>query len=374
MAEKKFSIDLDAVQLKEKQSLTHGIHPYPAKYIPQIPAALLDYLSLPAGSIVLDPFCGSGTTLLEANIRGLDAVGIDSNPIAALISRTKCTPLNEERRRIIEEVASTAGQYFSGQDNPGEIPDFLNRDHWFQKNMLRELGYINYVVHTVEDPVCRDFLSTAFSAIIVKTSNQESDTRWRAKKKNLPHGYAIEEFQRKIFLMLRGFDELSAYKLGSTTVYTRDARDLDILPDEGMACVITSPPYMNSYDYYLYHKLRMFWLGYDHRTVQKEEIGSRNKHCDKKSGVSDYEESMGEVLGQVYRKLKPGGFCCIVIGDSILKGNLIRMDQEYEQTMRSCGFALEEVFSFNQRKYTKAFTPNIQTAEKQSHIMIFQKN
>ena len=64
MSEQHYRIDLDAVTTREKQALTHNIHPYPAKYIPQIPGSLLDYLDLPSRSTVLDPFCGSGTTLL----------------------------------------------------------------------------------------------------------------------------------------------------------------------------------------------------------------------------------------------------------------------------------------------------------------------
>ena len=106
MAEKRYFIDLDAVTAREKQSLTHGIHPYPAKFIPQIPGSLLDYPSPPPGSTVTDPFCGSGTALLEAAVRGYDAVGTDSNPIAALVSRTKCTPLTAGARREVRSILS----------------------------------------------------------------------------------------------------------------------------------------------------------------------------------------------------------------------------------------------------------------------------
>lgn len=372
MDNKRYYINLDTVTAREKQALTHNIHPYPAKYIPQIPGSLIDYLNLPAGSTVLDPFCGSGTTLLEAAIRGHNAIGIDSNPIAALISRTKCTLLSKEQCEQVDAVLSRL-ELFQSKDAAVEIPDFLNRDHWFQPNMQKELGYIRRLIDGASDPHAADFLCTAFSAIIVKSSNQESDTRWRAKNKNLPDGFAIAEFKKKTLDMLGRMKQLARYPLGGVTVKTQDSRHLDFIPDGIAACAITSPPYMNSFDYYLYHKLRMYWLGYDHYEVQEKEIGSRNKHCDNGRGIDAYVESIGQVVEQVYQKLTAQGCFCVVIGDSIYKDELIHMDEVYNAIACRAGFAVKEVFSFDQRKYTRAFTPHLKTAEKKSHIMIFQK-
>ncbi len=80
-----------------------------------------------------------------------------------------------------------------------------------------------------------------------------------------------------------------------------------------------------------------------------------------------------QVVSQVYRKLTPGGYFCVVIGDSIYKDDLIHMDDVYNEIAHRTGFITTEVFSFDQRKYTRAFTPNLKTADKKSHIMIFQK-
>lgn len=373
MDEKRYYIDLDAITTREKQALTHNIHPYPAKYIPQIPGSLIDYLGIPAHSVVMDPFCGSGTTLLEAAIRGHDAIGIDSNPIATLISRTKCVHLSKEQCEHINVVLSRLDLFETTEDAAINIPDFLNRDHWFQSNMQRELGYIRSLIDSVPDPQTADFLRTAFSAIIVKSSNQESDTRWRAKNKNLPDGFAIAMFKKKVLDMLCKMKQLEKYPLGSVTVKTQDSRYIDFIQDGTVACAVTSPPYMNSFDYYLYHKLRMYWLGYDHYEVQEKEIGSRNKHCDNGRGIDVYVESIFQVVEQVYKKLMPQGYFCVVIGDSIYKGKLVRMDDVYNEIAHRAGFATREVLSFDQRKYTRAFTPNLKTTKKKSHIMIFQK-
>ena len=373
MSEKHYCIDLDAITTREKQALTHNIHPYPAKYIPQIPGSLLDYLCIPPQSVVMDPFCVSGTTLLEAAIRGHDAIGTDSNPIATLISRTKCTLLSDAQCKQVNQILDSLDSFAGADDSAFDIPEFLNRDHWFQKNMQRELGYIRHLIGSVADPQVWDFLHTAFSAIIVKASNQESDTRWRAKNKDLSDGFAIGEFKKKLADMLSRMKQLEKYQLGSVTVKTQDSRCVDFIRDGSVACAITSPPYMNSFDYYLYHKLRMYWLGYNHYEVQEKEIGSRNKHCDDGRGIDVYVDSIYQVVEQVYRKLMPQGFFSVVIGDSIYKDELIRMDEIYNDIARRAGFTTKEIFSFDQRKYTRAFTPNLKTAEKKSHIMIFQK-
>jgi site-specific DNA-methyltransferase (cytosine-N4-specific) len=72
----------------------HGIHPYPAKFIPQIPRALLKLFHPGDDSPVLDPFCGSGTTLVEAMFAGMPSIGIDVHPLATLIAKVKTTPIN----------------------------------------------------------------------------------------------------------------------------------------------------------------------------------------------------------------------------------------------------------------------------------------
>ena len=84
--------------IKDKNYLTHGIHPYPAKFIPQIPSCLVETYSR-KGDVILDPFCGSGTTLLETIIRDRQAIGVDVNPIATLISKVKTSCLRDSERK-----------------------------------------------------------------------------------------------------------------------------------------------------------------------------------------------------------------------------------------------------------------------------------
>ncbi|HKP45554.1 MAG TPA: site-specific DNA-methyltransferase, partial [Pyrinomonadaceae bacterium] len=211
-------IEFDLDSYRDKNYLTHNFHPYPAKFVPQIPRRIIEALSR-KDEIVIDPFCGSGTTLVEANLLGRHGIGFDSNALAVLISRVKTTALSADSLRKIAQFLSDVGnqvQVVKGKLRipSSSIPEFRNKDHWFESHIQNELAFIKKLIFDVPDARVRDFLKVAFSAIIVKASNQDSDTRWVAVKKNLPEGFAIEAFLSKARDMLSRMAEFSKVELG----------------------------------------------------------------------------------------------------------------------------------------------------------------
>jgi site-specific DNA-methyltransferase (cytosine-N4-specific) len=370
--------NLDA--FKEKNYLTHNFHPYPAKFVPHIPRLVIEALTK-KGEQVLDPFCGSGTTLVEANILGRRAVGFDLNPLSGLISRVKTTALNNEQLLLVENLLyEVENKLLLGINEKSlasysvDIPEFQNRDHWFQPHVQLELAFLKNSIMQVSDEVCRDFLKVAFSAIIVKVSNQDSDTRWVAVEKRVPLGETVRVFLLKTRDMVTRIKEFRALNPSCSEVFIQSITEPLPLEHESVDLIVTSPPYLNSFDYYLYHKLRFFWLGMNHYSVQAEEIGSRHRHCDKGEGIETYTSSMLTAIRALLPILKPEKFLCVVIGDSILKGNLINMKDTYSLLGKEAGFALTHSFSYDQRKYTSAFTRNLKKMFKQSHILFFRKD
>lgn len=371
-------LGLDLDKIRDKNYLTHNLHPYSAKFIPQIPAALIDKYSRP-GELVVDPFCGSGTALVESSLLGRPSVGTDVNPLACLIAKAKCSTLDPRAQAAISnhlfEMHEHMVRWKRGvRDKHGSHAQlqFPNSKHWFKPYILDELSFLKAKIAHLNSPVARLYATTAFSAIIVKVSRQESETRWVAVDKPFYRGLAIESYISKLADIQKRAIEFRSRKPSSSYIFRSDSRSLP-LRDRSAKLIVTSPPYLNSYDYYLYHKLRLFLLGYDHRLVERLEVGSRHRHCDWGEGLDSYTFSMRECLQEFFRVLAPGGFAAIVVGDSILRGQLINMGDCFLSLVHAVGFKLLGHYTFDQRKYTSSFTRGFQNTSKFSHILVCQK-
>lgn len=377
-------LEFDFDSFKNRTYLTHNYHPYPAKFAPQIPLNIILALS-EENDVVLDPFCGSGTTLVECLINNRNAIGIDSNPIASLASKVKTKLLSpqeiNECRQITSEILS-ASSIFSKDETSSkhnnktkhEMPHFFNIDHWFEPCVQNELSFILNIIKQKTAKHIQDFLLLTASSIITSVSNQDSDTRYAKKTKNIKPGDTLKKFISKSEAMCKRMNELRArvvYQKTNVQVYNNDSRNLKFIKSNTVDLVVTSPPYMNTYDYYLYHRNRMNWLGMDSKSVQKLEIGSRNKHCDENMDASHYFDMINECLQEMTRVLKKGKFLAIVIGDSIKDGRYIKMDLEYEKMLEKFGFVLVKKTSYSQRNYTTSFTKGLKKRHKLGHILIF---
>lgn len=367
------SFDLES--FADKGYLTHSLHPYPAKFVPQLPQILLKAFC-PLGGLVVDPFCGSGTSIVEAALFGANAIGSDLHPLAVMLTKAKTARLNTSQLRELKSFHKKCMLNW----RPGELskidpPQFLNRDKWFTKEATQDLAYLKQCILEVDDPVLRNILLVCFSAIIVKASNQESDTRWKAIDKGYTSGNAIKFFSERLILATERLTDFADRAAAETTieVLQENAQNLNTISSASADMLVTSPPYANSYDYYLYHKLRTFWLGIDHHAFQGKEIGSRHRHSDLGEGVEIYQREMKLALTEGHRILKPGASATYIIGDSVIRGEFIKMDKLYIDIATSVGFQFADKFSYNQRKYSKAFTPNLRSAPKETHILLFEK-
>src|ERR1700728_3968486 len=218
---------------------THDLHPYPAKFIPQIPRTLIEALSKP-GETVLDPFCGGGTSLVEATIAGRNAVGSDSNPLAVLITQAKTLNIDgnqlSQLRVLSDQVlawsAKEAGKetlfdrLSIAQPEPF-IPDTPNLSRWFTKQVSKELGLARAAVERIQDIAVRTAAEVALSRIIVRVSNQDSETRYTSRQKNIAHGESLKLFGvaiRDACEKLESYREVR--KPVNVSVVSADAREL----------------------------------------------------------------------------------------------------------------------------------------------------
>ena len=299
--------------------LSHDVHPYPAKFIPQIPGHLISRLSLP-GEVVLDPFGGSGTTATEAVRLGRRAISIDANPLATLIGRVKTgrwtEPLAGELSRCRAALARRlarlpASPHAWEREFADRIPAIPNMEKWFPASSRGELALIRHVVANLSLSAAQDIALVALSRVVLKASFQDTETRYASRPRPIPAGDVIRRFLRSLE---RVSDRVAAasddLKYGVAEFKCLDSRRIAEAdcPTGSVHLVVTSPPYGNSNDYHLYHRFRLFWLGFDPRELGKIEIGSHLRHQKEKSGFQSYLDDMGQCFRVVERVLAPGRY------------------------------------------------------------------
>jgi DNA methylase len=328
------------------ESLTHGFHTYPARMHPATARHLLDL----AGGAVLDPFCGSGTTLVEARRAGRPALGGDLNPLAVAIARAKTWTAQPARRRAAwslgREVAAGAldevkAARRSGYEPPPVRrvgPDPAARDRaigeWFAPHVRREVETLAALIDEASerDREAGDVLRAVLSSILYKVSRRASDTDPSRVARQIARGAAARLFERRLALLFGGLDELSRARGPLPRVVRSDARRIGEHADAGgFELVVTSPPYAGTYDYAEQHRLRMIFLGLDPRGLERGEIGARPHFGGgpgrRERAMADTRAALGAALGEMARALVVGGRAALVIGDSLAGGVAVRADR-----------------------------------------------
>lgn len=362
----------------ETSYLTHSYHRYPAKFIPQLAARVIKENSQ-AGDLVCDPFMGSGTTLVEAIVNGRKAYGTDINPVAVLIAKAKTTPI--EPAKLQHEVDGVFSYLKAAlQKDKGQalltdtsfdyaIPKHDRIDYWFPEKQKRELALILASIRKVKDPAIQTFLLCSFSNILKGCSiwmmKSVKPTRDWHKKPALPYQSFILQTKRMMKKNLEFWEVLGGQKV-NCTVDNNDARKL-LIKDDSTTLIVTSPPYVTSYEYADLHQLTAIWLEYasDLKEFRNKFIGSIQKEDgdlelysnlaketveklrtkDKKEaiGAERYFFEMQECFEEMYRVLKPKGRAAIVIGDTDLKKVEIKNAEIFIQTMEKIGFKTHNI-------------------------------
>jgi len=211
----------------------------------------------------------------------------------------------------------------------------------------------------------RDILRLVLSSIIVRVSNQDSDTRYAAVPKNLPSGVVFASFRTAAKRIVNALDQRSTTQ---TSALVLNRNTLKVSPDEipaPVGAVITSPPYPNAYEYWLYHKYRMYWLGYDPIAVRKDEIGARAHFFGgEKHTADDFGHQMRDTLRLVDGVLMPGGYAAFVVGRSRIHGEIIDNAATIEGLAAEYGFQVgfraERTIYANRKSFNLAHA-NIKT-------------
>jgi len=365
---------------KDPKYVTHGIHAYKGKFYPQLAKGLINQLSLPHGARILDPFCGSGTALLEGYLNGYTTYGCDMNPLAAKIARAKTSILDVDPDVLTEVVSAVVGAIDAA---PGKLGAALDQfepecieeiDRWFAAPVARKLNWLLKVIRSGSNGAVRDFLEVVLSSIIRDVSQQEpTDLRIRYRKELLDNADVFGLFKERLalqfgriekFWKVRGYAPNPFFHSHAIAGDNRERATYDLLglADESIDLVLTSPPYAMALPYIDTDRLSLLTIfglgGSERRPLEQALIGSRELtttsrrqleanflekdhlpadclhfvrslhwaiEASPNSGFRKqnmpaltyrFLEDMDRVFEQLYRICKPGAEAMIVIGDS----------------------------------------------------------
>lgn len=351
------------------------IHSYPAKYTVEMLEYYIKKYTL-ENDCILDPFVGSGTTLLAARWLNRKSVGFDINPVAYQISKVKINTYNKLDLKKIDDFINKVNLFFKNIDNEKfEIVNYDSIDHWFRKNVIIGLSAIRYCIKKYNsDKRIIDLCYLAFSIVILPLSNQESDTRYSAKDKGEISVNEVLEIYIKKLKDVFNIAVLTNDLKCNANVYLTDSNLINkVLKKHSVDFLITSPPYPNTYDYYLYHKHRMLWLGYDFKPVMEKEIGSRREFSSLKKKASKFTADLYKIFLSANYSLKIGAYIVIIIGDGKIAG------EKYDSKKHILSIANMLKWKLVEEKYTELdktsrnFQQSFRTKGKKEYFLVFEK-
>ncbi|HXK82396.1 MAG TPA: DNA methyltransferase [Bacteroidales bacterium] len=355
------------------KEMTHCFHSYPAMMIPQVARRIIENYGKDK-DVLFDPYCGTGTSLVEANIQNINAIGTDVNPLARLISKAKTTKISFEL--LNSEINKFVNYSFNlnfkvKRNNSIIIPQVINIDYWFSKNTQEKLAVILKYIGNINEPKIADFFKVAFSETVRAVSYVKSGEFKMVRSKYIHDKNDIDVFgimAAKLSRNKNGLFEFSEICKNDTKSIIYDFNTVENIPNNllkfnSIDIVVTSPPYGDSRTtvaYGQFSRLANEWLGYNAANqIDNMLMGGKRRKCNYKFSSKDLNEAISKIKSEdaqrardvisfyedyensiknVSKVIKKGGFACYVVGNRTVKGITIPTDEVTAQIFEDCGF------------------------------------
>ncbi|MFV8228675.1 hypothetical protein [Mycolicibacterium fortuitum] len=368
--------------------LTHGLHRFPAKYIPQVPIWALDSFGS-RQTVCLDPFMGSGTTLVEGLIRGGTTIGTDIDPLARFIARAKIADVDHERIRVMGAsiMASWPGEHIETQGLRAPMPDIDNFGHWFARpQWAKAQALVDRILDLDATVAERDFLLAVFSSVLRWVSNADDQSQKTYVSGTRPKEPPPIEVQFRRFLSraVNGLEELNRKRHSEARAVILDDADATRLglPEASVDLIVTSPPYLDSVDYPYNLMLEYFWLGprigvpdrKAFNALRRTPVGAKQPaaclplppvieamidlstlSAGRRRAATTYFSMMDTHLAEAARCLKDGGRYVLVIGNSQTRSGMLPVHEVIVKLAASHGLVLERSFGYRVRRHYMKF-------------------
>lgn len=354
----------------------HGLHPYKGKFYPQLARALLNVCTVPAGGLVLDPFAGCGTSVLEASLLGIRGIGVDANPMAVLVSQAKLEllgcPVDKVKREFVKLQQLP--------EAPEQLPDENYLARWFPPRNLDFLRRIVAQIRTCLSPIAQNGAMVALSSVLREASWQDPHQLRVARRRDTKVPDLADLFYAALDNLLKDLAGVQTIprlrwqripRLGSRVV-EGDSRDLLSVVRRHVRrqvdAVVTSPPYASALPYIDTDRLSLRALGLlphgrqrlaESRLIGNREITEKERELIEAELVATigrswipaalrdvllatleaareptagfrrrrtpallfaYFKDMRRVLDQLAQLVRPGGPIAVVIGDNTVSG------------------------------------------------------
>lgn len=401
--------------VRSTEQWTHGYHRYPAKFLPDVVRKIIEEYAK-GSNLIADLFAGCGTTLVEAKIHGISSVGVDINPVAQLITKVKTTPLApDDLQQAYTALVNLFDKY--NESDYEDIKKHERIDYWFTPSQKAKIAFLyDTVFHLEVDDDTKDFFYVCISHILKNCSWWlQSGTKPQRDMEKEPED-PFNEFKRHCNKMIgwneKFYNELSkkGYLGIPCEIHLGDARHTSIT-SESIDAIITSPPYVTSYEYADIHQLTAYWMEYisDIHEFRKKFIGSsysgndslivpnskqaqkivndlseNSKHIAR--DVAQYFNDMQEVAKEMARVLAPNGHACIVIGNTTIKEVQIKSAEVFYEFLRNAGLRKVTVIKRsiphklmptlrdkNTGRFTKLDNPNCKKVYPNEYVIIMKK-
>ena len=335
------------------------IHPFPARMAPMIALEALGESREPLR--ILDPMVGSGTVVAVAQASGHNALGFDTDPLAALLARVWTTPIDrdvllEKAAIVLKRAQKTFADLALREAYPKDADDESRKfiRYWFDGRARRELASLSISIGRIQNEQIRDVLWCAFSRLII--TKQAGASRAMDLSHSRPHRVfpraqvlPFDGFARAAAIVIENCPHVSTEVGPTPTIRVGDARLLPVDSDS-IDVVITSPPYLNAIDYMRSSKFSLIWMGHSVSGVRAirsnivgtevsmsaglrtlevrnavDGMGDLSELSSRNQGILErYLHDMNLVMKEISRVVRPGGRAVFVIGDSSLRGTFIR--------------------------------------------------
>ncbi|MGE0667776.1 MAG: DNA methyltransferase [Sphingomonadales bacterium] len=357
---------------------SHGHFRYYGKFPSSVAAQLLErFPPQRPGQYVLDNFCGSGTTLVEAGLRGIPAIGTDISWLAVLASRVKTRAVDLEQVRSLKARLLAALPQPAAQQRSDPF-----RDKWFSAEASGKLAILKAGLAALDDGPAKDFLILAFLAIVRRVSlAYDGEVRPHINRRKVPKE-VYRAFDKKVEDMVSGHEDFMAALRGDAAAraYVMDNRDLSRFADGNCYLVVSHPPYLNSFAYGPVFSLEYHW-GAGLHALEHEAPAARAQELRAWPAtdalVDRYYRHLADCYAETRRIQPEGGLLAVVIGDCTRHRVLEPVIEKAIRIVSDAGYRLLErnyrTTHYGLGKYAYDFRAGYHGAsQKRDGVFIFQ--